>query len=184
MFPYEHQVRRCVRPIIRALCPRESEWEDLEQDSVIATWQDWQKKGQPDLVPTLAAARTIAERVCINFYKRKYPRLSDIQSLDEPRGTAEAEESVTLEDIIGGKGLDPEGQAAIRDALQRAFAALPENQQVRARALILYEIRGWAYQEIADDYFGVPVGTVKSWINRIKQILQDLLADSFPELAA
>lgn len=56
-------------------------------------------------------------------------------------------------------------------ALEQAINALPEDQRT---ALVLCDVHGFAYEEIAD-MTGWPMGTVKSRINRARVKLRDLL---------
>ncbi|HWQ39844.1 MAG TPA: sigma-70 family RNA polymerase sigma factor [Burkholderiales bacterium] len=59
----------------------------------------------------------------------------------------------------------------LREHLERAVAALPEAFRV---ALVLCELQGFSYQEIAD-MLGVPVGTVRSRLARARSMLQRAL---------
>jgi RNA polymerase sigma-70 factor (ECF subfamily) len=58
-------------------------------------------------------------------------------------------------------------------ALSVALAQITEDQR---RAIVLYDVEGYDYQEIAD-MTGVSLGTVKSRIHRGRLSLRDLLAD-------
>jgi len=59
----------------------------------------------------------------------------------------------------------------LREHLERAIAALPEAFRV---ALVLCELQGFSYQEIAD-MLGVPIGTVRSRLARARSMLQRAL---------
>lgn len=94
------------------------------------------------------------------------------QSLDaelyeiEPEWTSQA-----------GAGDSPETHAARRELsthLERALAALPDDQRL---AIILSDVQGYAYEEIAE-ITDVAVGTVKSRISRGRSRLRDDLARS------
>jgi RNA polymerase sigma-70 factor, ECF subfamily len=70
----------------------------------------------------------------------------------------------------------PERQALRRDAarlLSRALATITADQRT---AIVLYDVEGYDYQEIAQ-ITGVSLGTVKSRIHRGRLALRDLLAD-------
>ncbi len=70
----------------------------------------------------------------------------------------------------------PDKQAVRRHAarvLSRALAQITADQRT---AIVLYDVEGYDYQEIAD-MTGVSLGTVKSRIHRGRLALRDLLAD-------
>ncbi|MFA6135299.1 MAG: sigma-70 family RNA polymerase sigma factor [Phycisphaerae bacterium] len=72
--------------------------------------------------------------------------------------------------------LEPCDEAAKNEFYRRldeALAALPDEQRL---AFILAEVEGLAYQQIAD-IEAVPIGTIRSRINRAKSALRSLLAE-------
>ncbi len=63
------------------------------------------------------------------------------------------------------------GEAAVRDAYERALARLSPEQR---SAFVLHEAEGLSYQEIAEA-LGCPVGTVMSRLHRARaRLLEDL----------
>lgn len=75
-----------------------------------------------------------------------------------------------------GADADPEHEAARRArgrALTRALAAIGADQR---RAIVLYDVEGFDYGEIAE-LTGVSLGTVKSRIHRGRLALREVLAD-------
>ncbi|MEK7832658.1 MAG: sigma-70 family RNA polymerase sigma factor, partial [Acidobacteriota bacterium] len=60
-----------------------------------------------------------------------------------------------------------------REAVTRAIASLPEKYRA---ALVLCDIEEKSYEEISE-VLGLPVGTVKSRINRARNLLKDKLKD-------
>jgi RNA polymerase sigma-70 factor (ECF subfamily) len=71
---------------------------------------------------------------------------------------------------------DPE-RMALANARGRALsAALAQVTTDQRRAIVLYDVEGFDYQEIAE-MTGVSLGTVKSRIHRGRLALRDLLAD-------
>lgn len=70
------------------------------------------------------------------------------------------------------------GHAAVRSMpgtrvdLERAIAALPDGAR---RVLVLRDVQGYAYQEIAE-ITGVTLGTVKAQIHRARQLVQETLS--------
>jgi RNA polymerase sigma-70 factor (ECF subfamily) len=66
---------------------------------------------------------------------------------------------------------------AVRNARGRALSvALAQVTDDQRRAIVLYDVEGFDYQEIAD-MTGVSLGTVKSRIHRGRLALRDLLGD-------
>lgn len=70
----------------------------------------------------------------------------------------------------------PERQALRRNAARLLNQALGRITPDQRTAIVLYDIEGFDYQEIAD-MTGVSLGTVKSRIHRGRLALRDLLAD-------
>lgn len=71
---------------------------------------------------------------------------------------------------------DPEGATAgaeVQTKVQEALLTLPPDLRM---AVVLYDIEGQSYREIADA-LGVPEGTVKSRIHRGRQTLRKALAE-------
>ena len=68
-------------------------------------------------------------------------------------------------------------QVELGELIERSFAALPAEQRL---ILILCDVHGFAYDEIAD-LAGVPLGTVKSRINRARAQVRNYLLQ-YPEL--
>ena len=62
-------------------------------------------------------------------------------------------------------------QAALRQYLESALGDLPDDQRL---AVILFDIEGYSYEEIAE-ISGVAVGTVKSRLHRGRTRLRDIL---------
>lgn len=71
---------------------------------------------------------------------------------------------------------DPEGAARgaeVQHHVQEALLELPQDLRM---AVVLYDIEGQSYRDIADA-LGIPEGTVKSRIHRARSALRDLLRD-------
>jgi RNA polymerase sigma-70 factor (ECF subfamily) len=106
----------------------------------------------------------IAINLCLNYLRRQAHRVSTVEEPDDTALPA----------------LDPssllENQERER-LVRKAIDALPAHYRV---ALILRDLEGLSYQEVAD-ILGVPLGTVKSRLNfgkrLLRQALRALLAD-------
>jgi RNA polymerase sigma-70 factor (ECF subfamily) len=70
---------------------------------------------------------------------------------------------------------NPERQAMLRSRSQLITVALNQITLDQRTAIVLYDVEGYDYQEIAD-MTGVSLGTVKSRIHRGRLALRDLLA--------
>lgn len=71
---------------------------------------------------------------------------------------------------------DPEQETTRRARGRALSAALQQLSDEQRAAIVLYDVEGFDYQEIAD-MTGVSLGTVKSRIHRGRLALRDLLAD-------
>lgn len=74
----------------------------------------------------------------------------------------------------GAQSMTPERQLVSSDLLQTARAAMQNLPADEAQTLSLAVVEGLTYQEIAS-ITGVPVGTVRSRLNRARRLLRRLL---------
>ena len=94
--------------------------------------------------------------------------------LDAPLGTGEG--PLTLADLASDESPSPERAAAsaqARERIEDAIGALPEEFR---EALVLREVEGLSYEEIAS-VLEISLGTVKSRIARARLRLMDALED-------
>ncbi|MBI3909655.1 MAG: sigma-70 family RNA polymerase sigma factor [Armatimonadetes bacterium] len=109
-----------------------------------------------------------------NFIDRHRARSKvKVESLDQPTGS-EGEDERTLE--VADVTTDPPQileQRALDEPVQRA---LDELQAEYRAVVVLSDIEGYSYQEIAT-MLRVPIGTVRSRLNRGRNILREKLAD-------
>jgi RNA polymerase sigma-70 factor (ECF subfamily) len=114
----------------------------------------------------------IVANTCYDQLRSRQRRLTD--SLDN---LAETEEYVpALEDHTASPHERFE-QLELSQLIERSFAMLPADQRL---VLTLCDVHGFAYDEIAE-MTGVPMGTVKSRINRARARVRDYLLQ-YPEL--
>jgi RNA polymerase sigma-70 factor (ECF subfamily) len=99
----------------------------------------------------------IAINLCLNHLRRQANRLS---LAAEPEDAAVAADPSSL--------LEAQEQERL---VRRAIDALPPHYRI---AVILRDLEGLSYQEIAD-ILGIPLGTVKSRINFGKRLLREKL---------
>jgi RNA polymerase sigma-70 factor (ECF subfamily) len=74
-----------------------------------------------------------------------------------------------------GEDASPERQAMLRNTSRLLAGALAQITHDQRTAIVLYDVQGFDYQEIAD-MTGVSLGTVKSRIHRGRLALRGLLA--------
>lgn len=114
---------------------------------------------------------TWLHRLTVNLWLNARQRQKgQVVSLDAPLQTEEGE--VARE--VAAAGADP-GEALesreLQELVRQALARLPGEQKV---VLILREIEGYSYEEIAG-ILGCAVGTVKSRLNRARQGLKEIM---------
>lgn len=98
-------------------------------------------------------------------YERRRPASSLDAALDSEESSWEPAESE------GEHPVELAEQAALRRHLEAALGDLPDDQRL---AVILFDIEGYSYEEIAE-ISGVAVGTVKSRLHRGRSRLRDIL---------
>lgn len=156
-----------VEKILYHLAPDWSDRADLAQEVWIRVYRNVQRLQEP------AKFRGWLSRIVTNlFYDelRKRKRNNSPISLDAPRSVDDGEMDWDIPSDTPG----PAEELATRefyDQLREAIADLPE---VFRTTIVLREIEGMAYEEIAE-LTGVSLGTVKSRIARARQRLQSQL---------
>jgi RNA polymerase sigma-70 factor (ECF subfamily) len=99
----------------------------------------------------------IASNTCIDFLRKKRPEFVSTEGLE-------------VEEPAPGPGENLE-KKRLRSKIEHALEALPEN--LRA-AILLRHVEGLSYEQIAEA-LGVPMGTVKTWIRRGRELLKSRL---------
>lgn len=103
----------------------------------------------------------IAVNAAVDIVRRRRPRAAD-----PLEGTAPAVDPLA----------DGAERVEIRERIHRAIAALPVDQRM---VVILRDIQGWTYEEIAG-VIQAPIGTVRSRLARAREALRAALADLAP----
>lgn len=137
---------------------------DLSQEVLLRIYRSLGKfKGRSSL-------KTWTYRVCINLCRSRLGR----RTLDTYSLTRESGAEIELTDPRRG----PEERAIARSEVVRLGEALPRIDPVYREALLLRDLEGLSYQEIAE-VLNVPIGTVRSRIARGRERLRrELLATS------
>ena len=107
--------------------------------------------------------------------ERRRPTIQ-IQTHEEVGGGAERSGAAELP---AGRASDPAGVVEGRELAAQLRAALREIPEERRTAILLFDVDGYTYAEIAE-ITGSSLGTVKSRISRGREELRGLLADLRP----
>lgn len=156
-----------VDKVLYHLAPDWSDRADLAQEVWIRVYRNIKRLNDP------VKFRGWLSRIATNlFYDelRKRKRVRNPLSLDAPRALSDGE----MDWEIASETPGPDEDLVTRefyDQLREAIADLPE---VFRTTIVLREIEGLAYEEIAE-ITGVSLGTVKSRIARARQRLQGQL---------
>jgi len=156
-----HQTR--LVGYLRGLTNTESDAEDLAQEAFLRAYRSL--KGFRGTSSFRTWLYQIATNVFRNWLeKRRNQAPVNAGSIDAPPpGMDEPVEPMGEE--------NPEARHLQRDAIDRALAALPDDQR---EAVLLRDVEGFEYREIAEQ-LGVPLGTVESRIFRGRSRLKELL---------
>ena len=106
---------------------------------------------------------------------RRHPTIQ-IQMHEEEGGGAERRGAAELP---AGRASDPAGVVEGRELAAQLRVALREIPEERRTAILLFDVDGYTYAEIAE-ITGSSLGTVKSRISRGREELRGLLADLRP----
>ena len=136
------------------------EAEDLTQEVFLKLWQNLDR-----YLPG-SSFRAWAYRVARNLYVDAYRR-----SREQRKATWLDPEF--LESLPGGD--DPHTHAVRRQRLELARAGLARLPEELARLLLLRDFADWSYDELASE-LDLPLGTVKSRLNRARRELAGVMA--------
>lgn len=112
---------------------------------------------------------TIANRVAIDHLRKTARRHEE--SLTDESGSSLADQ------MPGPESMNPEDalvQKDIRRVVRQELARLPESYRL---SLVYTAIEGMDYRTVAD-MMGIPVGTLKTYVFRGKQILKEKITDA------
>jgi RNA polymerase sigma-70 factor (ECF subfamily) len=132
-----------------------AEAEDLTQEVFLKLWQNLHR-----YLPG-SSFRAWAYRVARNLFVDAYRR-----SREQRKATWVDPEF--LESLPGGD--DPHGRAVRRQRLELARSALERIPEELAQLILLRDFADWSYEELAEE-LGLPLGTVKSRLNRARREL-------------
>jgi RNA polymerase sigma-70 factor (ECF subfamily) len=148
-----------LRRLLRRACGRAADVDDLLQETYLRAWRGFGRfRGESR--PTTWIMR-IALNASRNWRRSQRPTVPL---------TAVAEAAPAAGPVVG--------EAAIRDAYERALARLSPEQRL---VFVLHEAEGLSYRDVADA-IGCPVGTVMSRLHRARARLLEELGDRIEEI--
>ena len=156
-----------VDKILYHLAPDWQDRADLAQEVWIRVYRNVNRLNEPEKF------RGWLSRIATNlFYDelRKRKRVSNPLSLDAPRMMDDGE----MDWEIASDNPSPDEDMTTREFYEQLREAIADLPEVFRTTIVLREIEGMAYEEIAE-ITGVSLGTVKSRIARARQRLQSQL---------
>ena len=140
---------------------RPEEAEDLTQEIFLKLYRQLHRyRGD---VPLLAWALRLSRNLCIDHYRHHRARRRSETVDDEALRHQPA-------------GDDPTKRSRTRERRRLVHQVLAEMPQGQASVVMLRDLQGLSYQEIAG-FYEVPVGTVKSRLNRARRELTSRLEE-------
>lgn len=138
------------------------EAEDLAQEAIVRAYEAWDRFDGSNFKAWILR---IVTNLYINRYRQKQrtPQLGsldDENALEPTAGEQEIPDRQLFDELVGAE-------------VEEALGNVPEDFRL---AVILSDIEGLSYQEIADAT-GVPIGTVRSRLARGRAILRKQLTD-------
>lgn len=157
MVKYQRRVARHVSRWVK----RASDVEDVVQDVFIKAYRGLPSfKGESSFYTWIYQ---IARNTSFNFVTRQQKHVvlrDDMASEDAP----------DFEDAVGSDHEDPERSLLARQISDTVEAAMKRLQPDLAEALVLYEVEGKPYKEIAQ-MLQIPIGTVRTRIFRAREFI-------------
>jgi RNA polymerase sigma-70 factor (ECF subfamily) len=156
-----------IDKVLYHLAPDWQDRADLAQEIWIRVYRNIKRLQEP------AKFRGWLSRIATNlFYDelRKRKRVKPPLSLDAPRNIDDGEMDWEIADDCPG----PDENITTREFYSHLHEAIADLPEVFRTTIVLREIEGLAYEEIAE-MTGVSLGTVKSRIARARQRLQSQL---------
>ncbi|RMH16662.1 MAG: RNA polymerase sigma factor [Acidobacteria bacterium] len=144
--------------------------EDVTQDVLVRLWQNGKRL---DLERVGAWLNRVTRNACYDLARKRKVRRAVHASGDQ--------ESLLAQ--VPSPRPDPEGEAGAADFRRRLTAALRQLPEPYRSAVVLREIQGLSYREIAD-VLDRPLNTVKVYLHRGRRLLRQALAEVEPYVRA
>ncbi len=165
-----HRYQPRIQGFLRKRLNDEERVEDLTQDTFLRIHR---ARGSYDPSRKFSTwIHTIANNLLKNEFRNRSRRRETAFSELRPETTASGAASRPVEFATGGA--DPEREAyrsELREAIDAAIERMDEHHRV---PFVMREVEDRTYEEIAEE-IGIPVGTVKSRLNRARNSFRMLL---------
>lgn len=135
--------------------------EEVTQDVLLRLWQHWREIDR-DRLP--AWIRRVTRNTCVDFLRRRRSY----------QGLVQADADGATTDLARAPEPDPAAAAEAADFRGDLQAALRQLPEAHRAIVILREIQGMGYEEIAGS-LGLPLNTVKVYLHRGRRQLRELL---------
>lgn len=145
---------------------------DLVQETFVKVYKNLERfEGQSSFYTW---AYRIASNVCIDFLRKQKRR----RTVDYDDGIARnQDDAIDGEELLPSRlGLNPARVHARKELLERIHDAMETLSPIHRQIILLREVEGLSYQEIADTT-EVSIGTVMSRLHHARKNLQKALAD-------
>lgn len=162
---FVEKYKRLVSHIVFRMVPDTPEREDLCQDVFLKVYKNLEKFSFDAKISTWIAK--ITYNTCINYLEKKKAALYDDL-------TAEG----GFEDTLSGTSSEPSEiteENNIRSIIKKEVSVLPV---IYRTVLTLYHMEELSYTEISN-VTGLPIGTVKSYLFRARQLLKKRLVSKY-----
>lgn len=165
--------QRCFAMIYQMVRNEEDAW-DLAQDGFVRAWKSIANfRGQSAFYTWL---HRIMTNVALDWLRKKH--IQSGQEFDDTIGLRRIEPGAVTAPKPAMQSAERIADAEVRQSIDAALAKLsPEHRM----AIVLREIEGFEYQEIADA-MGTTIGTVMSRLFYARKKLQTLLKDTYEQL--
>ncbi|MCQ2743295.1 MAG: sigma-70 family RNA polymerase sigma factor [bacterium] len=150
-----------VKSIIRLITKQDNE--DLEQEVYLKIWKNQNKYTEQGSLKSWV--NTVAKNVAKDYLKSAWFKNTKNSDNDE----------YTLDSIADKKSLPDDNVISI-ERQQRIISAIEELKPKLKETVMLCEIQGYTYEEVAKK-LNCPIGTVKSRIFNAKKELAEKLSD-------
>ena len=146
-----------------------SDADDLVQETMLKAYRSWDQYQQG--TNAKAWLLTILRHAFINEYRRRirHPETVDVDAIEPFAVFSDVQDE------------DPQGAFFDKIVDDQVLKAIDQLPVVFRETLVLSDVEGMSYQEIAD-ILKVPVGTVKSRLFRARHLLQAKLYDYAVEM--
>lgn len=158
------------------LMTREQDAQEICQEVLIRAWQRLSDfRGHSRFTTWLYR---IAVNACLDELRKRRRREANVISLDAEVPTEEESLPRQMPDRLA---ISPEQTASRAELLKHVEAALARLPTPYRIVIVLIDLEGRNYQEAAD-ILRLPLGTVKSRLNRARQLLRRALAPYLSEV--